>query len=169
MEFRKIEIFKKYKNILVKNALWIFIVLSLIFISIYSFIEYNRIKIEEYALKNSEINIVNTEKSILNRYFNNVIGDVKYIAESYAINKKFSLENGTFIIEQEWLMFAKTKGIYDQIRFLDKDGNELIRVNSNNGNPMIVPKNELQNKSERNYFKDSIELENGKIIESKCE
>ncbi|MCM1989257.1 sensor domain-containing diguanylate cyclase [Oceanirhabdus seepicola] len=167
MEYGNIEIFKKYKNVLIKNAVMIFTILSLIFISIYSFIEYNRIKTDEYILKNSELNIINTEKSILNRYFNDVIGDVKYIAENYTINKEFSSKNSSFIIEQEWLMFSKTKGVYDQIRFLDKVGNEIIRVNSNNGNPMIVPKNELQNKRERYYFKDSIELKNGEIFVSK--
>lgn len=167
MEFRKIEIFKKYKNVLVKNTLLIFITLSLICISIYSFIEYNRIKIDESILKNTELNSINTEKAILNRYFDNLIGDVKYIAENYSINKALSLENSIFMTEQEWLIFSKTKGIYDQIRFLDKNGNELIRVNNNNGTPMISPKNDLQNKSERNYFKDSIKLEKDEIFVSK--
>ena len=38
-----------------------------------------------------------------------------------------------------FLDFCKTKALYDQVRFLDETGMELIRVNFNQGQPYIPP------------------------------
>ncbi|MCY6483099.1 diguanylate cyclase [Clostridium aestuarii] len=70
-------------------------------------------------------------------------------------------------LSNEWLDFSKEKKIYDQIRLIDENGYEKIRINYNNGNPEIVANSELQNKKHRYYFKDSIKLENQEIFISK--
>jgi diguanylate cyclase (GGDEF)-like protein/PAS domain S-box-containing protein len=49
----------------------------------------------------------------------------------------------------------------DQIRFIDANGAEQIRVNNNAGQPAIVARTELQNKSSRPYFRDAIGLQAG--------
>lgn len=48
--------------------------------------------------------------------------------------------------------FSKATGLYDQIRYLDLDGNEIIRVNYEEGIPRVLPESELQNKAKRYYF-----------------
>ena len=60
--------------------------------------------------------------------------------------------------------FSKTKGLYDQVRFLDENGMEVIRVNFNQGQPYIVPKDKLQNKAKRYYFADTIKLDPGQVF-----
>ncbi|MCP3900116.1 MAG: PAS domain S-box protein [Desulfobacteraceae bacterium] len=60
--------------------------------------------------------------------------------------------------------FCKSKAIYDQIRFLDETGLEIIRINFNQGIPSIVPEHKLQNKAKRYYFADTIQLEPGQIF-----
>lgn len=56
---------------------------------------------------------------------------------------------------------------YDQIRLFDKQGNEVIRVNqSANQSSQIVPTAELQNKSDRYYFKESLSLKPKQIYSS---
>jgi diguanylate cyclase (GGDEF)-like protein len=52
---------------------------------------------------------------------------------------------------------------YDQIRYLDEDGQEIIRINSNRGNPYIVPFSDLQNKGDRYYFYETLKLNRGEI------
>ena len=51
-----------------------------------------------------------------------------------------------------------TKQKYDQGRFLDITGQELIRVNLKQGRAVIVAKDRLQDKSTRYYFKDTMAL-----------
>ena len=62
--------------------------------------------------------------------------------------------------------FSKSRALYDQIRFLDENGMEIIRVNYNQGLPVIVPAKQLQNKAKRYYFADTIRLEPGRIFVS---
>jgi hypothetical protein len=61
-------------------------------------------------------------------------------------------------LKQDWSVFSRTKGMYDQIRWIDNSGKEKIRVNYNKGNQEIVPDDKLQNKGSRYYFTDAIKL-----------
>lgn len=55
-------------------------------------------------------------------------------------------------------LISQRKEIFDQVRYLDMEGNEVIRVNFNDGRPNIVEKQNLQNKKNRYYFNDVIDL-----------
>jgi len=50
-------------------------------------------------------------------------------------------------LEKDFLIFSAKKGISDQVRYINEEGNEIVRINYNNGNPSIVPKQNLQNKA----------------------
>ncbi len=66
-------------------------------------------------------------------------------------------------------IFRKTAKItqkYDQIRFIDAEGMEQVRVNYNYGNPEAVSVENLQNKRNRYYFNDSIHLNKGQVYVS---
>ncbi len=69
-------------------------------------------------------------------------------------------------ISSIFLDFCKSSALYDQVRFLDETGMEIVRVNFNGGRPVIVPNEQLQNKSKRYYFADTIKLEPGQIFVS---
>ncbi|MFQ5853784.1 MAG: GAF domain-containing protein, partial [Candidatus Binatia bacterium] len=64
---------------------------------------------------------------------------------------------------KEYLRFSAQKGLYDQIRFLDERGMEVVRVNFNDGQPYIVPEGQLQSKADRYYFKETIRLKEGEV------
>lgn len=53
---------------------------------------------------------------------------------------------------------SREKQVYDQVRFLGADGMELVRINLVNGRPVSVPDAELQNKKDRYYFKETMQL-----------
>ncbi|MBW1869007.1 MAG: response regulator [Deltaproteobacteria bacterium] len=65
-----------------------------------------------------------------------------------------------------FLDFCRTKALYDQVRFLDETGMELIRVNFNQGRPYTMPEDKLQNKAKRYYFADTIKLDPGQVFVS---
>jgi hypothetical protein len=75
---------------------------------------------------------------------------------------KRSLEH----IGEEFLNYSKNKHIYDQIRYLDENGREIIRVNYKDGKSELVPDSKLQDKSNRYYFSESIILNKGDIYMS---
>lgn len=56
---------------------------------------------------------------------------------------------------RRFLDFERASGEYDQIRLLDATGKEIVRVNYNDGNPAIVAKDELQDKSDQDYFTET--------------
>lgn len=62
---------------------------------------------------------------------------------------------------QLFMTFARSAGAYDQVRWIDADGQELLRVNTRAASPVFVPAGALQNKSTRPYFRHGIELPPG--------
>lgn len=65
-----------------------------------------------------------------------------------------------------FVVLSKEKRHYDQVRLLNASGMEIIRVNYNDGQPAIAPREQLQNKSDRYYFRESIKLGQGKTYVS---
>ncbi len=73
----------------------------------------------------------------------------------WLINK--SVEN-RMELSRLFLNFCKKTRMYDQIRFIDQKGQEKIRINFEKPGYVIVPDDRLQNKADRYYFKDTINL-----------
>jgi len=59
--------------------------------------------------------------------------------------------------------FAARKQVYDQIRFLDADGHEAVRINYRDGLAERVADNQLQAKQDRYYFQEAIQLNAGQV------
>jgi len=73
--------------------------------------------------------------------------------------KKFADQLPIFSLDElnaDFLSFSRQKKYYDQIKFLNKEGMEVVQVDYNNGKPSLKPQKLLQNKAHRYYFKDSI-------------
>ncbi|MBP0016028.1 MAG: methyl-accepting chemotaxis protein [Cyanobacteria bacterium SBLK] len=58
------------------------------------------------------------------------------------------------------------KPYYLSLRYIDENGKELVRVDSENREIKIVPKSQLQNKNHRPYFEEAIQLSEGEIYAS---
>ncbi|MDM8525102.1 ATP-binding protein [Desulfococcaceae bacterium HSG8] len=98
--------------------------------------------------------------------FEDIVSDLMYLAGQYELQKFLDQGTGDFrdALNREYLMFSGAKKIYDQIRFLDQNGMEIIRVNYNNGSPFAVPGEKLQNKGSRYYFRDTFELKQDQVF-----
>lgn len=69
-------------------------------------------------------------------------------------------------LEKLFLVVSREAGHYDQIRYLDAAGQEVIRINYNGGKPAAVPREQLQNKKDRYYFSDAFKLDRNEIFVS---
>lgn len=85
----------------------------------------------------------------------------KVIAESAATEVDWIAFNKQ--IERLLYQFAEENRIYDQVRFLDPNGLEVVRINQVNDVMYIVPDDELQDKSSRDYFKRARDLERNQV------
>ena len=113
------------------------------------------------------INITQQHKVIAND-IRAIVADLQVIADHYHLHaeQEHSQHSGLTTVADELRLFARHKKIYDQIRFLDENGMEKIRINYNAGSPSIVPPEDLQNKSKRYYFQDTISLKPGEVFVS---
>lgn len=66
-------------------------------------------------------------------------------------------------LAQIFISFMKTDPAIDQLRFIDINGEEKVRVNNKDFGQEIVKKEKLQNKSNRYYFKEGILTEDGGV------
>jgi len=69
-------------------------------------------------------------------------------------------------LEKEFLAFSRNRRIYYQIRYLDKTGQEMVRIDSNGLRSWIVEREKLQNKSDRYYFKNTMRSFDNRIFVS---
>ena len=69
-------------------------------------------------------------------------------------------------IELLFLRIAQSKTSFDQIRFLDETGQELVRVNKGENKPILVSADGLQNKQSRYYFQKTSRLKKNEIYVS---
>lgn len=69
-------------------------------------------------------------------------------------------------IESAFLAIANNHRIFHQVRFIDTNGKEIVRVNFDGKKADLVPPEELQLKGHRYYVQDSIGLKSGQIYVS---
>jgi diguanylate cyclase (GGDEF)-like protein/PAS domain S-box-containing protein len=72
-------------------------------------------------------------------------------------------------LEQMFKDFLQVKGHIDQARLLSPNGQELVRVNYNQGAAIAVPLSNLQDKSSRYYFQKALDLKKNQVFVSKAD
>lgn len=132
----------------------IFLVLSFI----------NEKKHRRTQLTSEAIGHLKAEQKLASDVLDSIISDLLTLARSP--DAEMTIEGGTppNNLLDNLLIFSRNKRVYDQIRYLDKTGQEIVRINYNNGEPGAVLAEKLQNKSMRYYFKDAIKLGVGEVF-----
>jgi len=113
------------------------------------------------ALKRSELSIITLENDVFKNEIDSIIGDLGYL--NYAYGSDLDKRSNHNAIAEKWIIFSDQKRIYNQIRFIDINGDEIIRIEFNQNGSYSVNKSTLQNKKNRYYFEDTADLENGDI------
>ncbi|MDM8532130.1 ATP-binding protein [Anaerolineales bacterium HSG25] len=102
--------------------------------------------------------------------------DVLYLSKSNTLNQYLQaveaqdsavdIASKRDAAEEDFFVFAQARGIYDQIRFIDATGQEIIRINTDpiTGQVNTVSADQLQNKANRYYFSDTAKLSKGEVF-----
>ena len=140
---------------------------ALILFTIFYTVESNTLKIKREELENQQLAQIQVETTLLGRELDYVLSDLQFLVKDFEIltNESQSYE----IVSEEWIKFADTKRVYDQIRYIDKEGYERIRIEFNGTTAHVVPERRLQNKKDRDYFQKTIVLKEGQIYMSRLD
>lgn len=158
----------KFSHIFLKYLIMIYLPILLL-VSGIVFIFYNATtRRDRLFLKSSEITSIGRSKDIIIRSLRQASSDLKYLSELSSL-KGFIMNEGVagrMSLSRDLLSFCSNKRTYDQVRFIDKTGMEVARINFNNGQPKLVAQEELQDKSGRYYFQDTYNLSDGQVFVS---
>ena len=116
------------------------------------------IKIQRVRIETKETQQVKLQRVRLATHFHGVTSDLEIIANLHELKQLADnlSDHSTEELTSDFISFSIRKRHYDQIRFINNDGTEIIRVDYNNEKPEVVPKESLQNKAHRYYFNDSM-------------
>lgn len=94
------------------------------------------------------------------------LGSIRELASSQAAGDADRVAALRQDAERELVIFSRGKRAYYQVRYLDAAGMEIVRLNVADGQPRIVPADELQDKHNRYYVRDTLGLPAGRIYMS---
>ena len=104
--------------------------------------------------------VLDLQKALLLSELSGIQSDLLYLANQDVLQHFLSDSDATRVdLQREYVNFAQKRKLYDQIRFLDTTGMELVRINYQNGAAENVPPDELLSKAFRYYFRQSLSLE----------
>ncbi|WP_105616517.1 sensor domain-containing diguanylate cyclase [Vallitalea okinawensis] len=155
------------KKLFTKYLLYLFLIFSAIYIFEFLILQSNEVLTERNKIKLNEEHLVNSEKYILAKEFSSIISDLLYISDNYRMHAID--ENSQYNVEEDWRSFVDNKKIYDQLRYIDSEGSEVLRINYRDKGSYVVPDKLLQNKVNRDYFQNTINLKSGQVFISKVD
>jgi diguanylate cyclase (GGDEF)-like protein/PAS domain S-box-containing protein len=151
---------------IIKRFLIIFLPLA-IALGVITFAIYtSKTSADRAVLTSHEKHYIDIQKQRITNSFSGVVSDLMVISMHNDLHKMFETEKGKHLqaLAEEFLAFSRYKRAYDQVRFIDDEGMEVVRINFNYGNPAIVAPEGLQNKAKRYYFRDTFALKRGEAF-----
>lgn len=139
------------------------------------------IKVSSGSLVQQELNaqkqVLTSQSRNISSFLANARGDVEFLAGSVPLRQYLGARRDRSrggagdpfrrALEQEFLAFANSRGIYYQLRYLDETGQEVVRIDADRfGQSAPVPVDKLQNQASRYYFSSTMALSPGGVYVS---
>ena len=155
----------KYK---VRLSFLIFLPFLIITTAISGMFFYQELKSKKKLLMTDELRVIELLHKVAVNDVKSIIADLVCLSSHPEFRLMLEKDDPTLPkkVVQFFLTFSKEKALYDQVRFLNETGMEVIRINFGEGQPYVVTDNKLQNKAKRYYFADTFNLEPGQIFVS---
>ena len=117
-------------------------------------------------LKKQETFSIKLQSQTVEDILDTIVGDLHFLQGQNELQEFLASRETSHLdkIAEEYKSLAMQKKIYDQVRFLDKNGMEIVKIDYNQGHPIRVPVDELEHKGNRYYFKDCYEIDKGEIF-----
>ena len=149
-----------------RNFIIIFTVILVFSTGLYAYLVWNDNHNKTMVLETELSSNIEFIHSIITKEFESINNDLNYLSRNRELREVANTDGNYSQLADEYYIFAESEVLYDQIRFIDVTGMERVRVNYNYGDPVIVDEADLQNKSDRYYFTETIKLTDGEIFAS---
>jgi len=152
-----------------KHALQVFLVIFLpacILLAIggYLFAE-AEIQHFQKQVASQEADIVHSSAQEMSEHLSDLVADMAYLQRIPRL--RYLLDNpnpDNFIrLADNFVAYVTANRSLDQVRWIDEHGRERLRVNTTLGKVLVVPENELQDKSQSSYFIEANKLQIGSV------
>ncbi len=144
---------------------------------LFAYLSYSDFQKSREILGTREIHSVDLAKTVAETYLGAVVSDALTLSAYPEL--RLLLDTGApsdqRSVEEVFLSFSANKGFYDQVRFLDDKGMEVVRVNHNGhsdrgvAGSVVVPEDRLQDKAGRYYFAEAFGLDRGRVYVSRLD
>jgi methyl-accepting chemotaxis protein len=117
---------------------------------------------------------VNDETQKINTVLEGINDDVSFLSRTPEMrgileSRDRNLDDCIKQMQTVFKSLMEIKSFYMQLRYLDENGQEIVRVDSDGQNIKVISKENLQNKKDRGYFTSTIKLNPGIIYTSPVE
>ena len=159
------------KRLIFKRFLLLLSLLSAILVAITypMYLQYQQ-GVKDRILANEETSMVVASQIIQQEMYEQL--HVLDLLKQSARVKDYVTDNTEAQRQQLALYFQQVSSAFhrfDQIRLLNNDGQELVRVDLKNGHGEIIPQDQLQNKSDRYYFTEAKDLASDEVFVSRLD
>ena len=138
--------------------------------AIWGWIYNKQVQEDKVALIERQTDKVDRQAKGLVSDFDSIVSDLMILANEnelqLILDGDRAIDKTKQALAKEYLLFARHKKTYDQIRYLDARGQEVVRVNFNQGYPVILSSTDLQSQAGRYYFRDTLGLQEGEVFMS---
>ncbi len=117
---------------------------------------------------------VDDESEKINAVLEGISDDVLFLSKTPQIqgivaSREQNSDNWTKQLQTIFASLMETKPFYMQLRYIDENGKEIVRVDSDGKKIKVIPEADLQNKGQRSYFTTTIKLSPGTVYTSPVE
>jgi len=107
-------------------------------------------------MTDSEKIVVDAQTNKIVEEINSIGNDLDFLYKNPAFQKYINGKITKDILEEEWVVFVNTMKKYDKLRYIDFNGDEIVRINFNDGHAERVDEDFLENKSSRYYVIEAL-------------
>ena len=150
---------------IIRQSVWFGLLATIVLISIV--VVHYQVYFSSESLRRSDHEILNlgTGRTAITTELSNIQSDVNFLARQAELHRYFDNFDAATraLLGRDFALFSNQKNVYDQIRVIDLNGQETIRINNRSGQAIIVDEAQLQNKADRYYFRETLKLEQNEI------
>lgn len=151
-----------------RRWLTLYLPLSAVAVAAVGAIVWSRSRVEDALLRVNERDLVNLQSEIIDSELRVLVSDLMVLAEGVALRNMLAEPSpaNEEAVRAEFRRLAHYRGCYDQVRFLNTLGREVVRINLVDDEAVAVQPEQLRWKGDRYYFVETLRLGRGEIFVS---
>jgi signal transduction histidine kinase len=146
----------------------VFVPLMLVSGLVIGALQWHEANTEREILKLKEAQHVNLQAETIIADFQAIVADLRILAGGRTLQEILDEDTPQHraALAQDYRGHLQHRQLYDQVRLIDTEGMEVVRINFADGRAVIVPEDQLQNKKDRYYVSETLRLERHRIFVS---